>query len=122
MWVRSVIQRGPGLETVAAIRVRSYAFLDAFLRASVQHGSDRVGALPVERLCTYFKSSRALYIRSQAHRHAGLVIQTIIPNHRLTHMFVKVWLFISPSLLTGASLKFLSWRLVQFQSVPSKLK
>lgn len=37
---------------------------------------------------------RELHIYSPAHHHAGLVIKTIIHSHRLTHMFVKVQLFI----------------------------
>lgn len=102
MWVRSVILSGPRLETVTAFvwlwaRTRScaweYICMFALVCACLA-GSDCVGALEVVCLCTYFNSSWALYVRLPAHCYAGLVIKTIIPSHKLTHMFVEVWLFI----------------------------
>lgn len=57
------------------------------------HGTDCVGAIEVACLCTYLKSSWAPYICLPANHHAGWVIETIIPNHRLTHLFVKVQCF-----------------------------
>lgn len=58
-----------------------------------RHGTECVGAIEVACLCTYLKSSWDPYIPLPARHHAGLVIETIIPNRRLSHMFVKVQSF-----------------------------
>lgn len=59
----------------------------------VHRGTNCVGALEVAR-CVHILNVYELYFYVLARHQADLVIKTIILSHRLTHMFVKVQLFI----------------------------
>lgn len=67
--------------------------LITFWYAHVHRGTNCVGALEVA-LCVHIINVDELYFYVLAHHQADLVIKTIILSHRLTHMFVKVQLFI----------------------------